>query len=37
MGQKRTVIVHSFTCRDTIEEILDDIIEGERPFGGNNN
>ena len=29
MGQKRTVIVHSFTCRDTIEEILDDIIEGK--------
>ena len=26
MGQTRTVIVHSFTCRDTVEEILDDII-----------
>ena len=26
MGQTRTVIVHSFTCRDTVEEILDEII-----------
>ena len=27
MGQTRTVIVHSFTCRDTVEELLDDILE----------
>ena len=27
MGQKRRVIVHSFTCRDTVEELLDTIIE----------
>ena len=27
IGQTRTVVVHSFTCRDTVEEILDDIIE----------
>ena len=27
IGQTRTVIVHSFTCRDTVEEVLDDIIE----------
>ena len=27
MGQKRTVVVHSFTCRNTIEETLDSILE----------
>ena len=27
MGQKRIVIIHSFTCRDTVEEVLDSIIE----------
>ena len=27
IGQTKTVIVHSFTCRDTVEEVLDDIIE----------
>ena len=27
MGQQRTVVVHSFTCRDTIEELLDQIIQ----------
>ena len=26
MGQTRTVIVYSFTCRDTVEELLDEII-----------
>ena len=26
MGQTRTVTVHSFTCRDTVEELLDEII-----------
>lgn len=26
MGQQRTVIVHSFTCRNTVEELLDEII-----------
>ena len=26
IGQERTVVVHSFTCRDTVEEVLDDII-----------
>ena len=27
MGQLRTVVVYSFTCRDTVEEVLDEIIE----------
>ena len=27
IGQTKTVIVHSFTCRDTVEEILDEILE----------
>ena len=27
MGQQRTVVIHSFTCRDTIEELLDQIIQ----------
>ena len=27
MGQERTVVIHSFTCRNTIEEALDDILE----------
>ena len=27
MGQKRTVVIHSFTCLDTVEEVLDNIIE----------
>jgi SNF2 family DNA or RNA helicase len=27
IGQTRTVMVHSFTCRDTVEEVLDDIIK----------
>ena len=27
MGQKRVVVIHSFTCRDTVEEVLDSIIE----------
>ena len=26
MGQERTVVVHSFTCRDTVEEHLDQIL-----------
>ncbi len=27
IGQKRTVVVHSYTCRNTIEEALDSILE----------
>ena len=27
IGQTRMVVVHSFTCRDTVEEVLDDIIK----------
>ena len=29
MGQARTVIIHSFTCRNTVEEMLDEILEGK--------
>ena len=29
MGQSRTVIIHSFTCRNTVEEMLDEILEGK--------
>ena len=27
MGQSRTVVIHSFTCRNTVEEMLDEILE----------
>ena len=27
IGQTRMVVVHSFTCRDTVEEVLDNIIK----------
>ena len=27
MGQTRTVVVHSFSCRDTIEDLLDHILD----------
>ena len=30
MGQTRSVVVHSFTCRDTVEEVLDGILQEKK-------
>ena len=35
MGQERTVVIHSFTCRDTIEEALEGILEEKRRLAEN--